>query len=108
MQDYFDIVTEYEVLHHLNLDRAYDEMARGVKPDGQAICVEALGNNFLINYYRRETPGLRTPWEVDHILKKSKIFGAQRDLQEVNILGLSCLSTLAAVPFRRTPAFRSS
>jgi ubiquinone/menaquinone biosynthesis C-methylase UbiE len=105
LDNYFDIVTEYGALHHLNLDRAYREMARVLKPDGQAICVEALGHNFFINYYRRKTPGLRTAWEVDHILKKPQIFGAQRYFQEVKILGLYYLSTLAAVPFRRTPAF---
>jgi ubiquinone/menaquinone biosynthesis C-methylase UbiE len=103
--NYFDIVTEYGALHHLNLDRAYGEMARVLKPDGQAICVEALGHNFFINFYRRKTPGLRTAWEVEHILKKPNIFGAQRYFQEVKILGIYHLATIAAVPFRHTRAF---
>lgn len=102
----FDVVTEYGALHHLNLDRAYAEMARVLTPDGQAICVEALGHNSLINYYRRQTLELRTAWEVEHILKKKKIFGAKRYFQEVNILGCYHLASIAAVPFRRTSAFR--
>jgi ubiquinone/menaquinone biosynthesis C-methylase UbiE len=101
----FDVLTEYGALHHLNLDRAYQEMARVLKPDGQAICVEALGHNSVINCYRRKTPGLRTAWEVDHILKKDKILGARRYFQEIKILRLYHLLSIAAVPFRQTAAF---
>jgi ubiquinone/menaquinone biosynthesis C-methylase UbiE len=101
----FDILTEYGALHHLNLDLAYKEMARVLQPKGKAICVEALGHNFFINYYRRKTPELRTAWEVDHILKKDKILEARRYFQEVKILGFYHLACIAAVPFRRTAVF---
>ena len=101
----FDILTEYGALHHLNLDLEYKEMARVLQPKGKAICVEALGHNFFINYYRRKTPELRTAWEVDHILKKDKILEARRYFQEVKILGFYHLACIAAVPFRRTAVF---
>ncbi len=101
----FDILTEYGALHHLDLDIALREMARVLKPDGQAICVEALAHNVFIDHYRRRTPELRTAWEVDHILQRNQILGARRYFQEVNILGFYHLANIAGVPFRRTAGF---
>src|SRR5574341_1361724 len=61
--DAFDLILVSGVLHHLDLRRAYAELARVLKPDGAVICSEALGHNPVIQLYRRLTPGLRTAWE---------------------------------------------
>jgi ubiquinone/menaquinone biosynthesis C-methylase UbiE len=45
----FDIITEYGSLHHVDLHLAFAEMARVLKPDGKAICQEALAHNLLIH-----------------------------------------------------------
>jgi len=103
--DHFDIVTEYGALHHLNLEKAFSEMARVLKSDGRAICVEALGHNQIIKFYRKVTPKLRTEWEVDHILKKKQIEIANRYFEKVDVLGFFHLATLAAVPFRKFQGF---
>jgi len=101
----FDIITEYGALHHLNLDRAYAEMARVLRPDGKAICVEALGHNPIIKLYRKLTPHLRTAWEAEHILRKEHIAHARDYFHEVDIIGFYHLATLGAVPFRTSALF---
>jgi ubiquinone/menaquinone biosynthesis C-methylase UbiE len=103
--DSLEVVTEYGALHHLDLPKAYKEMARVLKPQGKAICVEALAHNKIIQFYRKMTPQLRTAWEVEHILKKPDIYLAKNYFQNLRILGLFHLATLAAVPFRNSAFF---
>ena len=103
--NYFDVITEYGVLHHLDLKKAYSELSRVLKPDGKCICVETLGHNPFIRLYRKITPNLRTKWEVKHILKKNNIEMAAEYFGKINILGFFHLATLAAVPFRSLTMF---
>ena len=103
--DSFDIVLACGVLHHVDLDSAYAEIARILKPTGSVICVEALAHNPLIKAYRRRTPHLRTAFEVDHILKVSNIRMARKYFRavETRFFHLACIG---AVPLRNTPLFR--
>jgi len=102
-----DVVTEYGALHHVNLNKAYSEMARVLKPDGKAICVEALGHNKIIHLYRKLTPHLRTEWEAEHILRKKDIELARKYFNKIEIVGFFHLFTLGAVPFRNLPGFNT-
>ena len=101
----FDIVYESGVMHHLDLDRAYSEVARVLKPEGEALCIEALRHNPLIHYYRRRTPHLRTEWEITHILGKEDIRMAKRYFNTVQILQFFHLTAIGAVPFRKLRGF---
>jgi ubiquinone/menaquinone biosynthesis C-methylase UbiE len=101
----FDIVYSAGVLHHIDLNRAYPEVARVLKPSGQMICVEPLAYNPLIQWYRKRTPHLRTSWEIEHILTKNDIYLGKRYFNKLKILGFFYLMTIAAVPFRKTPIF---
>ncbi|HEY8164069.1 MAG TPA: class I SAM-dependent methyltransferase, partial [Gemmatimonadaceae bacterium] len=56
------------MLHHLDLTKAYPELARIMRPGGRILCVEALAYNPVIQLYRNRTPELRTDWEKKHIL----------------------------------------
>ncbi len=100
----FDIITEYGALHHLDLDSAYAEMARILRPGGKAICNETLGHNPLIHLYRRLTPRLRTEWEVNHILRMKHINLAKKYFERVEA-DYYHLLVLAAVPLRKTRVF---
>lgn len=100
----FDLVTCMGVLHHLDIRNAYREIAKVLKPDGEVICVEALGHNPIINLYRRMTPRARTAWETEHILKTPEIELARSYFGAVNVHHFH-LATLAAVPFRRAAVF---
>ena len=102
----FDVVNERGVLHHLDLERAYAEIARILKPEGAAICQEAVRHNPIIQLYRRMTPHLRTACEVDHILGKKEIRLAAKYFHRVEIIGFFHLTTLLAVPFRKTRIFQ--
>jgi SAM-dependent methyltransferase len=98
----FDVVTGKGIIHHLRLEIAYRELVRVLKPAGQAIFVEPLGHNPLINWYRHRTPALRTTDE--HPLLMADIELAGRFFGQVQVEYFHLL-TLVAVPLRRTPLF---
>jgi ubiquinone/menaquinone biosynthesis C-methylase UbiE len=94
----FDIICGTSILHHLQLEQALAELARTLKPQGQAIFLEPLGHNFLINLYRRLTPQLRTPDE--HPLRTADLQLLRHFFQNVEMQFFH-LTTLMAVPFGR-------
>lgn len=98
----FDLICGNAILHHLDLDRAIPELARCLKPGGQAVFIEPLGHNPLINLYRRLTPQYRTPDE--HPLRTSDLAMFRRHFVSVETEYFHLL-TLAAVPWRRLPGF---
>jgi len=100
----FDLIVCSGVLHHLDLDRAYRELARVLRPGGRVLCIEALAHNPAIALYRRLTPQLRTSWEVDHILRVQDIHKAWPFFGAVNMRFFH-LCSIAAVPIRRAGAF---
>jgi ubiquinone/menaquinone biosynthesis C-methylase UbiE len=102
---FFDLIVVSGVLHHLDLDKAYEEMARILKPNGYVIATEALRHNLFFHLYRKLTPHLRSEWETEHILGKQDIERAKQYFNGVEVPKFFHLSTLAAVPFRSLPFF---
>jgi ubiquinone/menaquinone biosynthesis C-methylase UbiE len=100
----FDFAVEYGVLHHVDINKAMSELRRVLKPEGEMICVEALRHNPLIHLYRKITPHLRTEWEVQHILSVEDIDTIRHYFQKVDV-NFFHLTSLAAVPFRKTRMF---
>ena len=100
----FDVVVESGVLHHLELEKAFSEMARILAPTGQVLCQEALAHNYFIHRYRRRTPHLRTEWEVDHILRVEDINLAQKHFSSFDIKFFH-LASIAAIPLVDKPGF---
>jgi SAM-dependent methyltransferase len=98
----FDFVCGRAILHHLNIEVAYAEIARVLKPDGRALFVEPLCHNPLINLYRRMTPALRTPDERP--LRLEDIRKARQSFGRVSATFWD-LFTIAAVPLRQAPGF---
>lgn len=96
----FDVVCGKAILHHLDLERAYAEIARVMKANGVAVFWEPLGHNPLINLYRARTPGERTPDE--HPLLTSDLTLARRFFRSVEVRFYH-LATLAAIPFLSKP-----
>jgi SAM-dependent methyltransferase len=93
----FDIVVGTGILHHLDLDRAYSELARVLRSDGFAVFIEPLGHNPAINLYRRLTPSMRT--DDEHPLLMADLRMAERYFGNVDVSYFNIL-TLGAVPFR--------
>jgi SAM-dependent methyltransferase len=98
----FDVIVGSAILHHLDLRRAYAEIARLLAPGGRAVFIEPLGHNPLINAYRRATPKARTPDEHplvrDDFVLGDAYFGKQS-------LWFYHLTSIAAAVFARTPLF---
>jgi len=95
----------YGMLHHLDLTRAFPELARIMRPGGRVLCVEALAYNPVIQLYRNRTPELRTAWEKEHILSMREVRFAQQwfDVAKVKFFLMSSpLATfLPSGPIRR-------
>jgi len=103
-ENYFDLILCNGVLHHLNVKKAYPELARVLKPNGKIICAEPLVYNPVFQLYRKMTPHLRTKWESKHILSKKEIDMAKEHFGKVET-NFFHLAVLAAVPFRRLLGF---
>jgi ubiquinone/menaquinone biosynthesis C-methylase UbiE len=103
-EDSFDIIVCSGVLHHLDIKKAYVELARVLKPEGEIICAEPLKYNPFIQLYRRMTPHLRTEWETEHILGMKEINLAKKYFAKVEARFFH-LATLAAVPWRNWRGF---
>lgn len=101
--DSFDLVFGSGIIHHLDIGRAIGEIARVLRPGGRALFVEPLGHNPAIALYRRLTPTARTPDEHPLLRPDFKRFDAAFAMTVYRYYGLT---SLAVVPFRRTPAQR--
>lgn len=101
----FDVVFCAGVLHHLDVNAAFPEIARVLKADGMVIGIEALGYNPIIQAYRRLTPHLRTAWEVDHILTLREVNLGRRYFDAVQIRFFH-LAAIPAVFLRGTVLFK--
>jgi len=99
----FDRIGGSGILHHLDLHKAYAEIARLLKPGGRAVFLEPLGHNPLINAYRNRTPLMRT--EDEHPLLRADVHACQEHFSQVRTRFFHCCS-LAAVPLRRSALFR--
>jgi ubiquinone/menaquinone biosynthesis C-methylase UbiE len=100
----FDLISVSGVLHHMDLNRAFSELARVLKADGSVICAEPLAHNPIFQAYRKATPMLRTEYEAEHILRRRDILGASRYFNRAQYHFFH-LFDLAAVPFRNTRIF---
>ena len=100
----FDVIFVAGVLHHLDLDRAFRELRRVLKPQGTVIAYEALAHNPLIHLYRLLTPHLRTEFETHHILKVGSLKLARKYFRSVTPRFFH-LFALLAVPFRNLRGF---
>lgn len=100
----FDVIICRGVLHHLDTGRAFKELSRVLKPDGEIICIEPLIYNPVFQLYRRMTPQLRTKWETEHILTLNDLEKAKKFFGKIEI-SFYHLFTLLAVLFRNSGIF---
>ena len=99
----FDIICGTGILHHLDIERSYSEIARVLKPGGMGVFFEPLGHNPLINWYRGRTPQMRTPDEhplLAHDLKLAERYFSAVDVEYFHLF------SLGIVPLRNTPLFK--
>ncbi len=97
----FDLVCGTGIIHHLDVERSLDEIARLLRPGGVAIFMEPLGHNPFLNLFRRLTPSLRTPDE--HPLRVGDLVAMRSRFPEVSIRYWHLLAWLSIpfLPWRR-------
>lgn len=98
----FDLICGTGILHHLDLPKAYGELARTLKPGGSAIFVEPLGHNPFIQLYRWLTPKLRTADEHPLLMRDLEL--CRRYFGGIETHHFHMFSLLA-VPFRNMTFF---
>ena len=98
----FDLICGRAILHHLDLARASAELARVLRPGGEAIFWEPLGHNPFINLYRRSTPAMRTVDEHPLLIGDLRAFRQHFSGVQTQYF---TLCPLLAVPFRSLPGF---
>ncbi|MEK6746025.1 MAG: class I SAM-dependent methyltransferase [Pseudomonadota bacterium] len=93
----FDMVFGRGIIHHLDIESSFSEIARVLRPNGTALFWEPLGHNRLFNSYRKMTPDARTIDE--HPLLKKDMEIAKRYFADVE-LKFYGLFSLLSVPLR--------
>ncbi len=78
--NFFDIIVDGGTFSSLDLNKAFPELARVLKPDGVLIGIETLGHNPLANLKRQinKLRGKRSAWAISHIFKMPDIKKAQQ------------------------------
>ena len=99
-----DVMLCSGMLHHLNVELAFPEMCRVLKPGGVCLAMEALDYNPIVKLYRLLTPSLRTEWEKHHILSHRELQLARRYFSVRNVSYWHLMSIMTT-PLRRTPLF---
>ncbi len=99
----FDLVCGRAIVHHLDVKRCFENVARVLKPGGSALFHEPLGYNPIINLYRKLTPKMRT--EDEHPLLREDLATARQYFTRVEMRPF-VLTALGAVPFRSTALFK--
>ncbi len=71
--DSFDVLFDYGTFSSLDMEKAFPEILRVLKPTGSLIAIETLGHNPLANLIRKINVirGKRTKWAAEHIVKMS-------------------------------------
>ncbi len=71
----FDVVFGHDVLHHMDLRAARDEVRRVLRPGGLAVFAEPLGHNPVLRYFRDRSRGTRTPDERPLLFPDFRLLG---------------------------------
>jgi ubiquinone/menaquinone biosynthesis C-methylase UbiE len=98
----FNGVLGVSILHHLELKKILNKLAQILDKNGKGIFLEPLGHNPFINLYRKLTPNYRT--EDEHPFTRDDIELLNKYFENIEVKYFH-LTTLLAVPFRRTAFF---
>jgi len=87
----FDLVFGSGILHHLNIDKAINQIYKVLKNDGEMVFLEPLGTNPLINFYRKLTPNSRSVDEHPLVKKDFDLISSLFKEVKINYYGFFTL-----------------
>lgn len=102
--DEFDVILDGGTFSSLDLEKAFAELARILKPGGFLIGVETLGHNPFTNLKREinRMTGKRTGWAVNHILRMEDFEKAKKYFSDIEVNYFHLVSW-AVFPFLKLP-----
>lgn len=105
---FFDIIFDGGTFSSLDLDKAFLELKRVLKPGGFLIGIETFGHNPLTNLKRKlnKLSGKRTEWAASHIFKESDFKKAKNYFGKIEVKYFHLVSW-AVFPFLKLPSSRS-
>ena len=76
----FDIVLDGGTFSSIDINKAFPELARVLRPEGSLIGIETFGHNHIANLKRKlnKVSGKRTSWAEAHILKEKDLKEAKK------------------------------
>jgi len=102
--NYFDIIFDGGTFSSLDLNKAFPELKRVLKPHGFLIGIETLGHNPFTNFKRKINKlfGKRTKWASEHIFKMKDLKEAKKYFQKKETHFFHLISWIA-FPFLKLP-----
>ena len=103
----FDVVVDGGTFSSLDLEKAFGELARVLKPDGVVVGIETLGHNPVTNLKRKlnKKTGKRTEWATEHIFQMKDLGRAVRYFKEIEA-NFFHLFSWSLFPFLQMPGGR--
>ena len=101
--NYFDIIFDGGSFSSLDLNKAYPELSRVLKPEGFFIGIETFGHNPITNFKRKinKILGKRTGWAASHIFSENNFREAKNYFSETKIYFFHPISWIV-FPFFKT------
>ena len=102
--NYFDIIFDGGTFSSIDLNKAYSELSRILKPNGFLLGIETFGHNPFTNLKRKinKLMGKRTGWAAKHIFKTKDFKKAKNYFNKVEVYYFHLISWLA-FPFINLP-----
>lgn len=103
--NFFDIVFDGGAFSSIDINKAFSETKRVLKPGGCLIGIETLGHNPLTNFKRwlNKKGGRRTEWAASHIMKIKDFKLARQYFKTIDVHFFH-LTSIIAMPFQNMPA----
>jgi len=105
-ENYFDIVFDGESFPSLDLNNAFAELVKVLRPDGFIIGIETFGHNPFTNLKRQinKISKRGTSWATGHIFSLKDLNLAKKFFDEINVFYFHPFSWLA-IPFAKHRSF---
>ena len=103
-ENYFDIIFDGGTFSSIDINKAYPELSRILKPQGFLLGIETFGHNPFTNLKRKinKLMGKRTGWAAEHIFKMNDLEKAKNYFNKVEVNFFHLISWLA-FPFLDLP-----